>query len=477
MKKKAFLALILSGIMCFGLAACKSDSEDKENNNSADLSDSFYTEDLEKADYDGYNYRILIRRGKLPDQYVEELSDNVVHSAVYKRNQTVEAMYNVKITATESSNSGYDTDALNSILAGDDAYDAIFPHSRAAFSYAVQGAVENFNEISTIHLDKPWWSKDITQSANINGKLLVLDGDISTHRLDLASCLFFNKDIFDDLGIDYPYQTVKDGNWTFDEFERIVKLGAKDLNGDGTMDPENDQYGFWSSEWGAPITILYTGGQKIYTNNDEGIPELSLNSLKTVDIFDRFFALTDSDAAFLQMTEGNKNFEGNPDTGFKEGRAMIYDGTLGNAQNFRGMDNDIGILPFPKFSEDDEYATIVNGYAHLLIMPITVEDRERTGAITEALCAIGSRDVIPAFYDISLKTKSTRDNESEEMIDIISDSIVYDLGYVSGGTFQSIGRDLSKTSSHDFASTYASNESAALFKLAEFNEAYGGIER
>ena len=62
------------------------------------------------------------------------------------------------------------------------------------------------------------------------------------------------------------------------------------------------------------------------------------------------------------------------------------------------------------------------------------------------------------------------------MIDIIRDSIIYDLGYVAGGTFDSIGRNLARSATHDFSSTYASQESVALVALKNFNKAYGGIE-
>ena len=108
-------------------------------------------------------------------------------------------------------------------------------------------------------------------------------------------------------------------------------------------------------------------------------------------------------------------------------------------------------------------------------MPITVEDESRTGAIIEALAAIGSRDVLPAFYDRSLKTKFSRDNESEDMIDIIKESIVYDVGYATGA-FGYIGNVLANKESPDFASHYAASEGAALNKLKNFNASYAGIE-
>ena len=486
MFKRIFLA-VLTAASLLAFSACDDNSKEVNNNTGnvqnnqqtpGDVQDGEeeqidYLSDLSTEKYDGYNFRMLLRKGMIADQYLEEDSTDLVESATYKRNKYVEERYGITITATESS-STYETDALNSILAGDDAYDLIFAHSRAAFTYAVQGAAYNVNDIESIHLDKPWWSNDIKNSCNVNGYLYVLDGDITTQGLGNAMSMFFNKNLFDELGFDYPYELVKDGEWTFDEFAYLAKKGGKDLDGDGVITPENDRFGFVTPEWEAPINILYTGGQKIYDKNEEGKLELTLYSNKTVDIFADFFNLLENEACFLQETEGPNKYNGtNP---FTDGRAMIYTSTLSSAKGYRNMEDDFGIIPYPKFDEEDEYATVINGHAHLIIIPITVSDVERTGAITEALCAYGSRDVIPAFYDVSLKTKYARDEESEDMMDLIKSSIVYDLGYVSGSPLQSVGRDLAKATSHDFASFYASKESSALIQVEEFNEDYGHFE-
>ena len=486
MLKKIMAALLAACTICV-LGACgkddaktpdtKPDSTVTEPDNSDNTADNNteteidYTSDLSTERYDGYNYRMLVRKGKINDQYLEEDSEDLVESATYKRNKEVEDRYGITITVSESNDSNYETDALNSILAGDDAYDLIFAHSRAAFVYAIQGAAMNFNDISTIHLDKPWWTQDITESCNINGKLYVLDGDISTSGLGATMCLFFNKRIFDELGYDYPYEMVKDGDWTFDEFAYLAKKGGADLNGDGVMDPEVDQYGFRAEQWEAPMNILYTGGQKIYDKDDEGNLQLTLYSTKTVEIYDEFFSLMNNASCILFSTATGYKGSGM----FSEGRAMFTDTELRHAQTLRNMDDDFGILPYPKFDEADNYATATNGGSHLLVIPITVSDVERTGAITEALCAIGSRDVIPAFYEKSLKTKYARDEESEDMIDIIRSSRIYDIGYVAGGTFQSCGCDLANSTNHDFASYYASGETAAKTKLEEFNRDYAGL--
>lgn len=478
---KKILAAILATAAVFVFASCD-DSDKKENKPVSDVTSPLkdgetdlkidYEGDLSDERFDGYNFRIFVRKNGIKDQYLEEDSEDLVESATYRRNKLVEDKYGITITATEASGD-FQTDALNGILAGDDAYDLIFAHSRSAFSYAVQGAAYNVNDIKAIHLEKPWWSKDLQDSCNINGYLYVLDGDFTIQGLGCSMAMFFNKRIFDELGFDYPYELVRDGEWTFDEFAYLAKKGGADLNGNGVIEPEFDRFGFASSDWDAPINILYAGGQKIYDKNEEGFLELTLYSNKTVEIFDEFFSLMDNEACYILPTSGGNVYKGTDH--FISGRAMMYAAILSASESYRVMDDDFGIIPYPKFDENDEYTTAINGAAHLALIPITVPDVERTGAIVEALCAYGSREVIPAFYEVSLKTKAARDDESEEMMDIIKDSIIYDIGYVSGGRFQSVGRELYHSNA-DFASFYAENESNALKNLEDFNRDYGHMD-
>lgn len=482
--KKVLLA-IFPVILVFAFAACKEKTNipvDSKENNNVIQSDNEYNESgeinyehgLSTERYDGYTFRMLVRQGYKNRNAPEEDQADTVNSAVFRRNKEIEEKYGIKIVASESSSAGYETDALNSILAGDDAYDIIFAHTRAAFAYAVQGAAYNVNDIEAINLEKPWWSQDAVESFDINGKMYVLDGDI-TMGLSSAMVLFFNKAMFDELGFEYPYEMVKDGDWTFDNFAYLAKKGGKDLNGDGVLKPGEDRFGFYTHEWAAPINVLYAGGQKVYTKNDEGELELTLYSNKTADIFEEFFSLMNNQACFLHITEGKINYTGERNF-FERGLSMFEAAELEMAVAYRNMDDDFGILPYPKFDEDDEYTTAINGIQSFGIIPITVSDVERTGAIVEALASYSAKEVIPAFYDVSLKTKHARDDESADMMDIIKESIIYDLGYACGGAFQSCGRDLAKTATHDFASFYAANESSAKQDLKDFNRDYGGID-
>ena len=469
MKSKKLLCFLLAATVLLTFIAC---GDGKGNDKKQEINDDMREKVsyIEEDDLGGYEFRILCRPGMIEDQYVEKETGDIIADAVLERNMLVEAFLNVKIVATESSD-GKAADALNAILAGDDQYDIILPHSRTAFQYAIQDALVNYNDISTLDLDAEWWSQDIVDSANINNPLYVLDGDVQTHRLEYGFAMYFNKRIFDELGLDYPYQMALDGEWTFDEFSKLVKQGSKDLNGDGLLKADEDQFGYYTWPTYGPIEVLYSGGQRVYSKNAVGIPTLSINSPKTVEIFSDFFSLCNTEDVYLK-----RSHETVKEDLFTAGRAMFSDKGLGDAKKMRNMADDFGILPWPKFTSEDDYSTVINGHASLVCMPVTVEDPELSGQILEALCAVGNHEVIPAFYEVSLKTKFSRDAESEAMIDIIRDSLIYDLGYISGNTIQGTGEMLANMSNPDFASYYASNESKALNDLNEFLKAYGKIK-
>jgi hypothetical protein len=69
-------------------------------------------------------------------------------------------------------------------------------------------------------------------------------------------------------------------------------------------------------------------------------------------------------------------------------------------------------------------------HACALSIPVTTGDIDRTTIIMEALAAESKYTLQPAYYEISLKTKHSRDDESAEMLDLILGNRVIDIGDV-----------------------------------------------
>ncbi len=75
----------------------------------------------------------------------------------------------------------------------------------------------------------------------------------------------------------------------------------------------------------------------------------------------------------------------------------------------------------------ENYLTRIEG-CELPCAPVTTQDAERPSIILDALAAESTDTVVKAYYDVALKGKYTRDEESVEMLDLIFANRIFDLG-------------------------------------------------
>jgi hypothetical protein len=484
--------LLLALLMIASAASCGNNgsSTDTSTENSSEITTSIETtderfsikEDLPVKDYGGYSIRILMRNSTSPDwigdMFSEAETGEVISDAIYNRNAVVSERFNVKFELIRSSDNNYETDGVKSILAGEDAYDIIVPHARAAFKYAEQNLCLDWNkDLPYVDLDKPWWDADARNSFEINKALYTMVGDISYQALAQTDCMLFNKALFDKYNEEYPYQKVLDGKWTFSEFSRLVKICSDDLNGDGLYEPDKDLFGYVTYQWVGPIQAITTGGGRVVSQDKNGTLVITLNTERNQKIFEDYFKLLDLDNCYLELNRDAKLSIFDCRKVFQEGRALFLDGALNDISYMRDMKDDFGIIPAPKYDETyDKYYTNVDSGTNLFIVPITNSDSERTSIILEALCAEGYRRVIPAYYEVALQKKYTRDDLSVQMLEIIKEGRIFDIGYYyCGGIFGSTGYWLASSDypDHNFSTFYATNESAVKTSLQKILDEYG----
>ena len=454
------LALIFNLSSCQnGAAVTKPETSGQTGSETAETETTEIPDNLPERDFGEYNFRVYIRDQEHynTDFYAESETGDLINDAVFARNRKIEERFNTRISIIfypVSENPA----AQKSILAGDDVYDIMAMHGAYAFQIGQQKlALDWFADMPYVDFTAPWWSQDMAKNLSAFGKLYCTTGDISYLGLESTGCMLFNKDLFDNLGVEYPYKDVLDGKWTLDKFSSIVKTSFADLNGDGVMAPGDDRYGAdIFNQWSYPITVFYCGGDRVITINSDGIPELTVYNERTVDIFNKFFSLIDSGGAYVRPDLGSGEFAA--DTPFRAGRALILTTIMSDVIRHRDLEYEIGVLPFPKYDENTpkHYANPDAGQ-NVLVVPITVPDAEPTSVITEALAAESYRSVTPALYEVSLKTKYSRDNESELMLDFIKAGIIYDYGYFDSAVaweLAYIGRNLYALNDRNFTSFY-----------------------
>lgn len=142
---------------------------------------------------------------------------------------------------------------------------------------------------------------------------------------------------------------------------------------------------------------------------------------------------------------------------FQNDKGLLMDMTFFYISSLRDMDANFGIIPYPKYDEAQEnYLSRIEG-CELTGVPVTA-DPEFVSVVLEALASDSAKNVVPAYYDVALKTKYTRDEESAEMLDVIFQNRVFDLGdtiwcdQIRDGVFKPMFTDDDRALSSKFAS-------------------------
>jgi len=484
--------MLLISMLSAGFVACSDETSDSDSDTTVTETEAVsetateteeITEELPDVTYDGHSVRFLVRPVNTAantdwgsDIFSDGETGEIVADAVYLRNQKVSERFDVNFEKHLSSSAVAETDAMKSILANEDAYDVVAAHGRSAFKYAEEGMCLDWEEdLEYVDLDKPWWYKDAREGFTINGKLYTMTGTLSYLSIAYANCMLFNKAIFDDYSVEYPYETVAAGEWTFDKFANIAKMCSSDLNGDNEYTPDSDMFGYVTYYWVGPIQTLIAGGGRIAGTDSDGQLVLTINNERNHSIYEDYFSLLDTQNCYLELNRDHNMSKYNAYKLFAEGRAMLLDCHLYDIQEMRDMEEDFGIIPTPKYDESQEmYLTSAGAGTNYFIVPITAQASECISVVLEALCAESYRTVVPAYYETTLKVKYSRDDLSVQMLDLIRDGIVYDIGFFyCGGSLMNFGCNLALDPDHSFASLYAKEEAKVQAVLDEINDSYG----
>ena len=424
--------------------------------------------------YNAYNFKIIgfdsyeggWRAMTYCETYAAEINSDPINDALYNRNAKVEELYDIKITNVPLSYGDRDSHtrvAINHIMADPTAFDMglMLVGSTTAIIRDNANIAFDLFEVDGLDLTKSWWDKSSVEQLSIGGRLYYATGDISLYNAFARSGFVFNKKILSDTGLENPYELVRSGKWTWDKLAEMARQATKDLDGDAVIDYRYDRMGLAIGHGSLGGTIT-SSGEMLAVKDADDYPVINNNQDKIVSIIDKIMPImrdpTIACVAVDMTRYSNPCFEFIMPK-FKDNELMFYQISLLNALELRDMDADFGILPQPKYDEAQDwyYSGVNGGFQTMVWIPAGNEDIDRTAAVIEAMGYYGQQYVIPAFYETTITHKALRDEDSLEMLDIIRESVIYDLGMLYGwggysGIFDTI---LSKKSfTNNFISSY-----------------------
>ena len=490
MKHTHLSTLILTALLASSLVSCGGDTAVTQDSTDAvttadtaaeteeldALAQRMLVDDgLEDKDFGGRTFRILGDEECVNHYLMEEQTGDVMDDAVYERNLAVTERFNIVLEAEVFEESQMAKTLKNSVMAADDAYQLFSGHIIYAGNAVCDNVYYNLNELPNIDFSKPWWSQSTIDDLSYDGKAFIAMGDFALSTIYSTYCFFYNKQIAAEYDMEDMYGIVNEGKWTVDRLTAISKEVYRDLNGDGAAD-ENDLYGFamWAR---SPVNaFLWSFGEKLGKKQDDGTIVLDYYNAKVIEIYEKLYELccvNETTFCRTDVAEGElmKSM-------FTDGKALFTADTFQFAsKQLRDVETDYGILPYPKWDEAQEgYYTMVDGGHEGIAVPVSVADPEFVGTITEALNAESYKRTVPVYYDIVLKTKGSRDEESVRMLDMIFDGRIFDFGYVYGEFGAAFWPQyLVEKKSADIASYYEKNHKSYDKKIAnaiEFFEEY-----
>ncbi|MBQ9428262.1 MAG: extracellular solute-binding protein [Clostridia bacterium] len=432
----------------------------------------------EAVDLGGVEFNYLTAGNVAANDFgFDEESSMPLDNAQYKRKALVQQEYNVTINSTReaaySSGGGPGFMKISTAVnAGDCAYDLALIAGYDVSVLAYSGMLYDLASVPGIHLEKSYWDQNANQSLSVNGVLFFTTGDITISDNNASFVIMYNKKLGGDYGIDSPYDLVYDGQWTIDRFAQLCKTVTEDLNQDGAMD-DNDRYGLlvWDD---SIVGIVNAAGERCCTIDEDGKIELTFYSERTLAALEKYasIAYDTQYACTYQRLGSGSQFEKKLWSG---DQGLFWTTYMGIVPSFREMESDFGLLPYPKMDEtqDAYYTTIAPYNSQFICVPLVQNDVERTGILTEALAYYGKEIVTPAYYDVSLKGQTARDEQSSDMLDIIFDSYVFDIGYYYQiGPYNKQLIYALRAFDRNFASMYDSYKNPANALLSVINEYY-----
>ena len=355
----------------------------------------------------------------------EETTGEPLNDAMYGRCRKLEDALDIVFIENALDCGVVESTETQLLLAGDDTYDIMYVATEFnARKLGGEGLLYNLRDFDALQLDEDWWFKSSNDPATINGILYTAVGASNLMQLDSTGIIYFNEDMMTELGLEFPYQLVRDGKWTMDVFNEYIKTGAN-LNGDSSFAFSEDGscvYGL-ATHANNSLQHLYGAGEMLFSIDDG---ELVFDSES-----ERFFKVVEKAYTALDTSDGGcyNSIGGDSDPGshmtmFQNGRALFMATELSKTNFFRDMPYSFGILPYPKLDESQESYYSTGGLAFSFAIPITCKDAERSAVVGDALTYLSYTDVLDVWRNTTVEQKGLRNEDSIEMLEIIMDSSV-----------------------------------------------------
>ena len=371
----------------------------------------------------------------------EDLSGDIVEQSLYDRNSKVEERLGltlafIRVNGNSGESKNWNAYVNNSVSISAREFDIVAGYSLSVTLNATNGLLYNMldDECEYLNFEQPWWSQLLLDQATFGDNLYFASGDISRNALEMMYVCYANTDLLAEYQLQNPQEIVESGDWTYDKFFEMCQGVYKD-DGDGVKnctDHTGDTFGYITS--GIHVDPWFYGsGATICERNADGeiIESPSFAGERVVNTVSKLCEFLDGEFGIYTDDVTHQNAFGEGRSLFMMDRARVSHRTLADKYG----ETQFVIVPCPKYDKDQEkYITVMGNPFTLYAIASDIENPKMASAFIECFASEGYRQVTPAVFEISLKTRYVADSLSGYMYDIIRANITYDVGRLFSGS-------------------------------------------
>ncbi len=446
---KRFLSMILSVLVLLGCAcstvSCKKDDGKGQENTLPTENVLGELSKLPSYDFGGRDITILAREEFAYEIDPVESTGDSMNQLIYQRNGMVEEKYNVNLEVVllpgNFENRAEYKERIQAVVeaAGACDYDIISGAQNQFCQYVTEGMFANLHGNQGIDFDNPWWFDGYVDNLTLNNKLYLTVGDVGVTLLENMNVFAFNKNLFDQNEIDYPYDLVRNDQWTLENVTEISKnYACSDVNKNDLTDSGDS---FVLCGGGASLRSIPTSFDiKITSPDDMGLPVITMYNDRTLEIVENFQSMLVSNSRAYFKDFDDNGTEVSPVQIFSENRSLMISTLMYDVKTIRDSDVEFGIVPFPKYnSAQENYYTHVYETLSVYTIPVNAGSQFESGLILEALGASSYDYVTEEYFANVISLRNSRDADSLEMLAIARENISFNFGGVHDAAIGGIG--------------------------------------
>ena len=388
--------------------------------------------DLPNVDFGGHT--VVIASDESNSAIWDDVEGPYV-SAVLKRNSLIADKYNTVVSSSKTTTNALRERIKTAHLTGSFYADFASVKGSDLGSYYSSGYIQNYKALTYYDFSAPYFNEAAIDQLTLNGVIYGVVGSM-TEAPESYGCLFFNKTLGKEIGVNIHYTSVYEHNFTWDKL--FAQISSADTDSAILTASYDNQT--------LSRTVLLTAGQTFLSRNSKGDLVSNFNTDISKTVIANLKKLLPYRTSKMTVTETVTGDDGSEKTVkttltdldiFIKGKSLYSIGTVSDMEKIANCGFEWEILPIPLMSEGGPYNAAATGSAPILVMLKSSKSIEQNGYILQALGAASYKHIQIAYIKYAMQNYASS-YYTFDMLELLIENPLYDHATMFGNNYSQL---------------------------------------